>query len=194
MPWLAACLAMLMLGGSDPGSVAALQAGNPEAAVCVVAPRVEPMAEIDAYGLVLTPDPVLVLVEPLLELQIQRLDREPWRLQGSQGHPILTPMLWPTDPIAPGEPVLLQMRPLGASAEAFAHVQLLGASAERMRDTQRLLEALGDDPQLWLAAFEQALERDDVPLAWTLLFDRRSPPSPELNQLRFTVVERGCGD
>lgn len=194
VPWLVACLAVLMLGGSDPGSVAAGREGDPGVAVCVVAPRVEALDRLDAYGLVLTPEPVLVLVEPLLELQIQRLNRDPWQLRGSPARPILTPMLWPTDPIAPDEPVLLQMRPVGASPEAFAHVQLVGASAQRMQQTLRLLEALGTDPLTWLAAFEQALADQDVPLAWTLLFDRRSPPSPELNELRRTVVERGCGD
>ncbi|MGB5136161.1 MAG: hypothetical protein WBN89_13405 [Prochlorococcaceae cyanobacterium] len=194
LPWLAACLAVLMLGGSDPGSVAADREGDPGVAVCVVAPRVEPMDDLDAYGLVLTPEPVLVLAEPLLELQIQRLNRDPWMLRGSADRPIATPMLWPTDPINPDEPVLLQMRPVGASPEAFAHVQLMGASRQRMEQTLQLLEALGEDPLTWLAAFEQALEQQDVPLAWTLLFDRRSPSSPELNQLRRTVVERGCGE
>lgn len=194
LPWLAACLAVLMLGGSDPGSVAANREDGAGVAVCVVAPRVEAMDAIDAYGIVLTPEPVLVVVEPLLELQIQRERRDPWRLLGSAGRPIVTPLTWPTDPIGPDEPVLLQLRPLGASAEAFAHVQLVGAPAERMRRTRELLDSLADDPLAWLEAFERALEVGDVPLAWTLLFDRRSPNSPELDQLRRTVIERGCGD
>lgn len=194
LPWLTAWLALLLLGGSDPGSVAALQESGIGVAVCVVAPRVEPLDGVDAYGVVLTPDPVLVVVEPLLELQIQRRSRPLRQLQGSAEDPILTPLVWPADPIAAEEPVLLQLRPLGASPGAFAHVQLVGASAERMGQTRQLLEALGSDPLAWLAAFEQALELGDVPLAWTVLFDRRSPSSPDLDQLRRTVFERGCGD
>jgi hypothetical protein len=194
LPWVTAWLALLLLGGSDPGSVAALQESAIGVAVCVVAPRVEPLDGVDAYGVVLTPDPVLVVVEPLLELQIQRRSRPLRQLQGSAEDPILTPLVWPADPIAAEEPVLLQLRPLGATPGAFAHVQLVGASAERMGQTRQLLEALGSDPLAWLAAFEQALEQGDVPLAWTVLFDRRSPSSADLDQLRRTVFERGCGD
>jgi hypothetical protein len=193
LPWLAACLAMLMLGGSDPGSVTA-QGEGAEVAVCVVAPRIEPLDGVDAYGIVLTPEPMLVVVEPLLELQIQRQQLPPWQQRGSRSRPIFTPMAWPAEPIEPDELVLLQLRPLGAERDAFAHVQLVGASAERMKESVRLLETLGSNPDTWQAAFEQALERGDVPLAWTLLFDRRSPSSPDLDQLRRTVFERGCGD
>jgi len=191
LPWMAACLALLILGGSDPVTVAA---GDEGVAVCVVAPRIEPLDGVDAYGIVLTPEPMLVVVEPLLELQIQRQELAPWQRRGSRRQPILTPLAWPAEPIEPNEPVLLQLQPLGAGRQAFAHVQLVGASSERMAQTVRLLETLGNNPDTWQAAFEQALERGDVPLAWTVLFDRRSPPSPELNELRRLVFERGCGD
>ncbi len=191
LPWMAACLALLILGGSDPVTVAA---GGEGVAVCVVAPRIEPLDGVDAYGIVLTPEPMLVVVEPLLELQIQRQELAPWQRRGNRSQPILTPLAWPAAPIEPNEPVLLQLRPLGAGREAFAHVQLVGASAERMDQTVRLLETLGSNPDTWQAAFEQALERGDVALAWTVLFDRRSPPSPELDELRRLVFERGCGD
>lgn len=193
LPLLAACLAMLMLGCSDPASVAANGEGA-GVAVCVVAPRIEPLDGVDAYGIALTPEPMLVVVEPLLELQIQRQHRPPWQQRGSRSRPILTPLAWPTEPIEPDEPVLLQLRPVGAGRDAFAHVQLVGASAQRMQESVRLLETLGSNPDTWQAAFEQALEQGDVALAWTLLFDRRSPASPELDQLRRTVFERGCGD
>jgi hypothetical protein len=193
LPWLAACVAMLMLGGSEPGSVAA-QGEDAGVAVCVVAPRIEPLDGVDAYGVALTPEPMLVVVEPLLELQIQRQDQPAWLQRGSRGQPILTPLAWPTAPIEPDELVLLQLRPLGAARDAFAHVQLVGASAERMERSGRLLDTLGSNPETWQAALEQALEQGDVSLAWTLLFDRRSPSSPGLDQLRRTVFERGCGD
>ncbi len=198
LPALAACLATLMLGGSDPLSVAASSGAanreGPGVAVCVVAPRIEALDGMEAYGVVLTPEPMLVVVEPLLELQIQRQEQPPWLQRGSRARPILTPLPWPAEPIEPREPVLLQLRPLGAASDTFAHVQLVGASAERMDQTMALLNTLGANADTWLAAFEQALEIGDVPLAWTLLFDRRSPVSPQLDELRRTVVERGCGD
>lgn len=164
------------------------------AAVCVIAPRVEPFADIDALGMVPTPRPRLVVVEPLLELRIQRPGQPIWERRGTLARPILTPLDWPTAPLAPGELVLLQLRPTDAEAGAYAHVQLAGASAARMESTRRLLASLGRDGAAWLAAFEAALDAGDVPLAWTLLFARESPPSAELTALRQEVVRRGCSD
>ncbi|MEO1002430.1 MAG: hypothetical protein AAFX65_04880 [Cyanobacteria bacterium J06638_7] len=195
LPALLACAAMLTLAGSDPGAVAANRQGQGAGiAVCVVAPRIGPLDAFDAFGIVLSPEPMLVVVEPLLDLQIQRQARPPWQRRGSLARPILTPLAWPAAPIDPEEPVLLQLRPLGAAPDAFAHVQLVGASAQRMDQTMRLMESLGANPDAWLGAFEQALENEDVPLAWTLLFDQRSPGSAQLDELRRAVFERGCGD
>jgi hypothetical protein len=162
-------------------------------AVCVISPRVEPVEEVDGFGVVPTPAPRLVVLEPLLELRIQREGQPEWQLGGSPGKPIRTPLDWPTTPIAPGEFVLLQLRPQGAGPAAFAHVQLAGGSEQRMRATAQLLARLGSNAEAWLQAFDQALDFGDVPLAWTLLFHAQAPRSADLDALRAEVIRRGCG-
>lgn len=163
-------------------------------AVCVISPRVEPVEAVDGFGVVPTPTPRLVVLEPLLELRILREGQPAWQRTGSSSRPILTPLDWPTTPIRPGEFVLLQLRPRGAGAGAFAHVQLAGGSEQRMRATEALLTRLGQDPAAWLEAFDRALEYGDVPLAWTLLFHPRARRSGELDGLRAEVIRRGCGN
>ena len=172
----------------------ALQRPAEPVAVCVVAPRVEPVAEGDAVGLVPTPTPLLVVVEPLRELRIERRGRLVWSRQAPVGKPFLLPLPWPVDPIIPGEVVLLQLRPEQAAEGSFANVQLVGASAERMASTESLIRSLGQRPPAWLAAIEAALEAGDVSLAWTLLFAPQLPEAPDLTALRSEVVRRGCGD
>jgi hypothetical protein len=175
-----------------PASAARLPQQLP-VAVCVISPRVEPVEEVDGFGVVPTPTPRLVVLEPLLELRIRREGKPDWQLSGSPGRPIRTPLDWPTSPIAPGEFVLLQLRPSGAAAGAFAHVQLAGGSAQRMAATSALLARLGQDSTAWLHAFDQALDYGDVPLAWTLLFHPQAPRSADLDALRDEVIRRGCG-
>jgi hypothetical protein len=162
-------------------------------AVCVISPRVEPVEAVDGFGVVPTPTPRLVVLEPLLELRILREGQPAWQRSGSPTRPIRTPLDWPTTPIAPGEFVLLQLRPKGAAPAAFAHVQLAGGSAQRMQATAALLARLGQDAHAWLEAFDKALEFGDVPLAWTLLFHPRAPRSTDLDGLRAEVIRRGCG-
>ena len=173
---------------------AAVKRQGPAAAVCVIAPRVEPVEEVDALGVVPTPRPRLVVVEPLLELRIERQGRPPWQRRGTLQEPIRTPLDWPTTPIAPGELVLLRLQPRDADSDAFAHVQLAGASAERMESARRLIQALGRDGRAWLEAFEQALAASDVPLAWALLFHPDAPENPTLGDIRSEVISRGCSD
>lgn len=186
---LLACLGLLL-----PSPVRALQRPADPVAVCVVAPRVEPVAEGDAVGFVPTPTPQLVVVEPLLELRIERQGRLVWRQSAAAGQALRMPLAWPLEPIGPGEVLLLRLRPEQAAEGAFAHVQLVGASAERMASTAALIRSLGQRPLAWLAAIEAALEAEDVPLAWTLLFAPQLPDAPDLTALRAEVVRRGCGD
>lgn len=162
-------------------------------AVCVISPRVEPVQDVDGFGVVPIPTPRLVVLEPLLELRIRREGQPDWQLSGRPGKPIRTPLDWPTTPIAPGEFVLLQLRPSGASVGAFAHVQLAGGSEQRMRATSALLARLGQNGIDWLNAFDQALDFGDVPLAWTLLFHSQAPRNADLDALRDEVIRRGCG-
>lgn len=172
----------------------ALQRPADPVAVCVVSPRVEAVEEGDAAGIVPTPSPQLVVVEPLLELRIERQGRLAWRRLAAAGQGLPVPLAWPVDPITPGEVVLLRLRPEQAPEGAFAHVQLVGASADRMASTAALMRSLGQRPLAWLAAIETALEAGDVPLAWTLLFAPQLPAAADLTALRAEVVRRGCGD
>ncbi len=185
---------LLLLLAWPTAAEAAIQRQGPAAAVCVLAPRVEPVEEVDALGVVPTPRPRLVVVEPLLELRIERQGRPIWQRRGTQQEPIRTPLDWPTTPIAPGELVLLRLQPRNADSDAFAHVQLVGASAERMENTRRLIQGLGRNGQAWLDAFEQALAASDVPLAWALLFHPDAPATPALGEIRSEVISRGCSD
>lgn len=191
-PVIAAVLAPLGLFLALPAWP--LQRPADPVAVCVVAPRVEPVAEGDALGVVPTPTPQLVVVEPLLELRIERQGRLVWHQQAAAGQVLRLPLAWPLDPIAPGDVLLLRLRPEQAAAGTFAHVQLVGAPAEQMESTAALVRSLGQRPLAWLAAIEAALEAEDVPLAWALLFAPQLPDAPDLRALRAEVVRRGCGD
>lgn len=185
---------LLVLAGlaATPASNAIQQPQLP-VAVCVVAPRVEPVEEADALGIVPVARPRLVVVEPLLELRIARSRATTWRLVGSPGEPIRTPLDWPTAPILPGELVLLQLRPQDAPADAFAHVHLVGAATGRMESSRRLIEGLPASGPAWIGAIDTALRVGDVPLAWSLLFAPQAPADADLAALQEEVVRRGCG-
>jgi hypothetical protein len=185
-------LLVLALLAATPASNAIQQPQLP-VAVCVVAPRVEPVEEADALGVVPVGRPRLVVVEPLLELRIARARAATWRLAGSAAEPIRTPLDWPTAPILPGELVLLQLRPQDAPSDAFAHVHLVGAAAERMESAGRLIEGLQSTGAAWIGAIDTALRQGDVPLAWSLLFAPQAPDDADLQALREEVVLRGCG-
>ncbi|EDY38046.1 hypothetical protein CPCC7001_925 [Cyanobium sp. PCC 7001] len=185
---------LLVLAGlaATPASNAIQQPQLP-VAVCVVAPRVEPVEEADALGIVPVDRPRLVVVEPLLELRIARARATTWRLVGSPGEPIRTPLDWPTAPILPGELVLLQLRPQDAPVDAFAHVHLVGAATGRMESSRRLIEGLPGSGPAWISAIDTALRAGDVPLAWSLLFAPQAPADADLAALQEEVVRRGCG-
>ncbi|MEB3320726.1 MAG: hypothetical protein VKI63_07295 [Cyanobium sp.] len=187
-------LLSLLLAGLPTVVAAAIEPGAAAVAVCVVAPRVEGVDGIDALGIVPLPSPRLVVVEPLLELRIQRQGRPIWQQRGSPEQPIRTPIDWPSSPIQPDELVLLQLRPLEASGDSFAHVHLAGASRQRMEASDQLVRSLGRRPEAWLGAFEAALDSGDVPLAWALLFNPQAPEAAELTALREEVIRRGCQD
>lgn len=191
---LRALLVLLSLATLLPAEAMQRQHAPAAVAVCVVAPRVEPVEDADGAGVVPVADPSLVVIEPLQELRIERAGLPVWRSQVREGAALPVPFLWPTAPIRPGETVLVRLRPQQAPRDAFAHVLLVGASAGRMAATAELLSSLGRSPQGWLLAIEAALQSGDVPLAWALLFAPQAPPSSDLVALRQEVVRRGCGD
>lgn len=173
--------------------VAALGRPGPAVAVCVVAPRVEAVDEGDARGEVPVGAPDLVVIEPLSEVRIERPGQASWSRRAAPGQVLTSPLAWPVAPIAPGEAVLVRLRPQQAPEATFAHIELIGAQADRMRATTELIASLGQRPDAWLAAIEAALVADDVPLAWALLFHPRLPSDPTLAALRQEVIRRGCG-
>ena len=193
LPLLLALAVAPVLPGPIQGGQATDRQADP-VAVCVVAPRVEAVQQGDAIGVVPTPRPVLLVVEPLLEIRLERAGRVVWRHVARSGEVITGPMAWPGLPLAPGEVVLLRLRPQQAAPGTFAHVQLIGGSAARMAQTARLMAALAHRPAAWLQAVDAALDQGDVPLAWTLLFAPNAPLSPELQELRNLVLKQGCGE
>ncbi|MFQ6539200.1 MULTISPECIES: hypothetical protein [Aphanothece] len=190
---LLAGLLVVPADAAGPSPMLAIQQPEPPVAVCVVTPRVEPVEDADALGIVPVSRPRLIVVEPLLELRIARPGAATWILTGTREQPIRTPLDWPTSPIGPGELILLQLRPSEAPAEAFAHVHLVGASETRMATTERLIRQLARQASDWLAAIESALQAGDVPVAWSLLFAPEAPADPELEDLQVEVIRRGCG-
>jgi len=193
LPLLLALAVAPVLPGAIQGGQATDRQADP-VAVCVVAPRVEAVQLGDAIGVVPTPRPVVLVVEPLLEIRLERAGRVVWRRVANPGELITGPMAWPGLPLAPGEVVLLRLRPQQAGPGSFAHVQLIGGSAARMAQTARLMAAMAQKPAAWLQAVDAALDQVDVPLAWTLLFAPNAPLSPELQQLRNQVLQQGCGE
>jgi hypothetical protein len=193
LPLLLALAVAPVLPGPIQGGQATDRQADP-VAVCVVAPRVEAVQQGDAIGVVPTPRPVVLVVEPLLEIRLERAGRVVWRRVANPGEVITGPMAWPGPPLAPGEVVLLRLRPEQAGPGSFAHVQLIGGSAARMAQTARLMAALAQKPAAWLQAVDAALDQGDVPLAWTLLYAPSAPLSPELQALRNQVLKQGCGE
>ena len=193
LPLLLALAVAPVLPGAIQGGQATDRQADP-VAVCVVAPRVEAVQQGDAIGVVPTPRPVVLVVEPLQEIRLERAGRVVWRRLANPGELITGPMAWPGLPLAPGEVVLLRLRPQQAGPGSFAHVQLIGGSAARMAQTARLMAAMAQKPAAWLQAVDAALDQADVPLAWTLLFAPNAPLSPELQQLRNQVLQQGCGE
>jgi hypothetical protein len=162
-------------------------------AVCVITPRTELDAKGQAQALVPLPRPTILAAGPLNEVRIDRGDRPVWRQRASSTQAIQGPISWPVEPIQPGEQLTLLLRPRGASGGDFARIQLTGASASEMSRHQALVEQLGSDAKAWLKAVDTALDRNQVPLAWALLFAPQDPRSTELDELRREVLRRGCG-
>jgi hypothetical protein len=162
-------------------------------AVCVITPRTELDAKGQARALVPLPRPTILAAGPLNEVRIDRDGQPIWRQRASSTTAIEGPISWPLEPIGPGEQLTLLLRPRGASGGDFARIELTGASASEMEANQSLVTGLGGDAKAWLSAVDSALDRQQVPLAWALLFAPQDPRSNELDALRREVLQRGCG-
>lgn len=179
--------------GIQRGSRAATLQSQP-LQVCVLAPRVELVDAGDAFGLVPTATPSLLVLEPL---QLVRLDSHDGRLLWSRRAPaggsLPAPLTWPLAPLQPGQQVLLRLQPLGTADDAFAHVRLQAAAPAVLAATAALILSLGSSADAWLAAVNRALEQNDAPLAWALLYAPEAPSGAPLADLRDQVWRRGCG-
>ena len=193
LPLLALLLALAAV--TSGGSVAARVRQAEATQVCVLVPRVESLDEGDAVGDVPTATPALLVVEPLQQVRIEAPGgRVLWSRTAAAGEALPRPLDWPLPPLRPGEQVLLRLQPLGAAADAYAHVRLRAASAARLAATAELIKRLLGTPQAWLAAVHTALTAGDVPLAWSLLYAPEAPASGPLLELRRELLRRGCGE
>lgn len=166
---------------------------GPAQDVCLIAPRAQNDAGGRARAVVPIGRPTLFAVGELESVRLERGGKVAWQQSSSGEAPIRGPIAWPVAPIRPGESLLLRLRPPQAPPGDFAVIELVGASAPVMHKAEALLRSLGQEPGAWQRAFEQELERGDLPLAWALLFAHEGPSSPELDALRLEVYRRGCG-
>ncbi|MEB3172455.1 MAG: hypothetical protein VKL97_01175 [Cyanobacteriota bacterium] len=185
---------LLALVALTPGPVVARVRGGEAVEVCVLVPRVEPLDEGDAFGDVPTATPALVVVEPLHQVRIEEPSGQLlWQRSAAGVDPLPMPLAWPLPPLQPDEEILLRLQPVGAAADAYAHVRLRASGAARLKATAELIASLASDQQAWLAALRTALTAGDVPLAWSLLYAPQAPATGPLLELRQELVRRGCG-
>jgi hypothetical protein len=194
---LATCLVMAV--GHQALDPWALGASTPhpspnEESICVIAPRLTTLPNGTVQAVVALRAPTLFAQGQFAAVWLEQNGRLLWQRQAGAHGPIEGPMPWPLAPLQPGELLQLRLRPLTAANDSVATVQLMAAPATVLARNQALLRNLANDPAAWLEAVNQALNRQDIPLAWGLLFAFEGPRSPELDALRLTVFERGCGE
>lgn len=161
--------------------------------VCVIAPRVQ-ASDSDPLGRGMVMErPSLVVADPLGEVIIEMAGRPPWRLRSTGGVlPSVIP--WPGPPLAPGEVVMVRLRPADSPPGQGASLKLVAASARVLADDRLEKRRLGQRPAAWLVAIEAHLDRGDPDRAWALLFDQQAPDAPLLQELRRQVIRQGCGE
>ncbi len=182
-----------LIGLNRPIAAGGSRSGNGPA-VCMITPRTEIDQKDQAQAVVPLPRPTILAAGPLNEVRIDRNGKPVWRQRASSTQAIEGPISWPIEPIKPGENLTLLLRPRGASGGDFAVIHLTGAAAAEMSTNEALTARLGVDAAAWLQAVEGALDRDQVALAWALLFAPQDPRSQELDDLRREVFSRGCRD
>lgn len=190
------CALLLALLGCAPPVTA-----TPD--VCVLAPYLEPTSTLSQKApraLVPTSRPTLFLREPLTELRIEAGTPPTapgrtallWSRQWQMGEPLEGPQPWPLAPLQPGQTVTIRMRPLGATSDHFASIELEAAGAGRLRKGDQLLASLAGQPAAWRPTIDSLLEKGDRSLATALLFATEGPSVPDLNDLRRVVAQQSC--
>jgi hypothetical protein len=164
--------------------------------ICVLAPSLEPAKSFTPSALpkAQTPlsRPTVFVREPLAELRIDRGSTELWAWRSLAGEALEGPLAWPLPPLKPRQTFTVHLRPVGATADHFATIQLVGAPQGRLREGDGLLQSLLGQPQAWLPAIDGLLAKGDRPLATALLFAHEGPNEPGLNGLRLLVAQQSC--
>jgi len=166
--------------------------GGSAMAVYLSAPRANIVAQGRAVAVTPLPQPTILAADPLNEVRILRGQQVVWQQRASSTTPIEGPISWPIAPIQPGEELTLQLRPRSGIGGDFAVVTLRGAAATEQQAAVALVQRLGTNSGAWLQAVEKALDQEQVPLAWALLFAPQDPSSAQLDGLRQEVFRRGC--
>lgn len=188
-------LLLALLGCASPVT------GTPD--VCVLAPYLEPTSTLSQKApraLVPTSRPTLFLREPLTELRIEAGTPSTapgriallWSWEGQMGEPLEGPQPWPLEPLQPGQTVTVRMRPLGATSDHFASIELEAAGAQRLQAGDQLLASLAGRPAAWRPTIDDLLEKGDRSLATALLYATEGPNAPDLNDLRRVVAQQSC--
>lgn len=175
-----------------PIPVGGSRSGN-SVEVSVISPNLAITPSGEAVATVVMKQPTLLAVGPLNQVRIERDSRLVWQRLATSSEPIEGPITWPIDPLQPGEALDVKLGPWRTPGGHFAEIRLIGASAERMQQAEALVQGLGADPAQWQRAIEKQLEQGQVGMSLELLFDRRSPNSHPLDELRRMVYQRGCG-
>ncbi len=174
-----------------PGS-SAVRPAPPVAEVCVMSPRVEAGADGRARARVPLPRPTIFVREPLRQVRLQQGGRLLWQQQAALTSPLEGPIAWPLPPLRASERLELLLQPRDASPTAFATIEIVAAPAATLRRNEERMAALGDNPQTWQKAVEQALGEGDPALATAILFAFEGPSAPELDALRREAFQRSC--
>ena len=183
---------LLLVGLLGTAQPLAAEAAIPD--ICVLAPSLEATTHPPAIPKAQTPlsRPTLFVREPLAELRIERGSTVLWSWRSLAGEALEGPLAWPLPPLKPRQTFTIRLRPVGATADHYATIQLVGAAPGRLREGDGLLQSLQGRPQAWLPAIDRLLAKGDRSLATALLFAHEGPNEPELNALRLVVAQQSC--
>ena len=183
-------LMMLVLLPSSSPAVAA----PPE--ICVLAPQLEqPSTRAPGIPRALVPlsRPTLFVREPLKDIRMGEGETLLWSQRAPKdGAPLEGPLAWPLAPLQPGQSISVHLRPVGATPDDFATIELEGGNRQRLSEGDGLLRSLVGRPAAWRPAIEALLTKGDQALATALLFANEGPNEPALNALRRLVVQESC--
>jgi hypothetical protein len=157
--------------------------------VCLITPRFQQHADGTAIATVALPEPTLLAAEALNEVRLIRDGRIVWQRRASSTEPIEGPIPWPLQPLAPGDTVLLRLRPRGAAGSDFADIQLVAVSEA---EQQRALTLLSSG-QSRLEVVEAEARAGRAALASQLLFAPLDQAPETITLLRQELIAQGCG-